>query len=113
MKIYSNPNCSKSIAAICMLNSHGINFEEINYLKSEMSTEQILEIANALKLKVQQIVRTKEAVYKGIDIDWSDDQKAAEAIRENPILLERPIVINGTSAVIARPIENLAVFLGD
>ena len=59
-------------------------------------------------MKPHDIIRTKEAVYlekyKGKNLS---DEQWLQAMHENPILIERPIVINGNKAVVARPPEKV------
>jgi arsenate reductase len=63
-------------------------------------------------LKPHDIIRSKEAVYlenyKGKDLT---DAQWIQAMHENPILIERPIVINGNKAVVARPPEKVKEIL--
>ena len=72
MKIYHNPRCRKSREGIKYLESKKINFEVIDYIKNNLSSEQIRNILKKLQLKPIEIVRKNEAIwkekYKGKDL---------------------------------------------
>ena len=108
MKIYHNPRCRKSRESIKYLESKKINFEVIDYIKNNLSSEQIRNILNKLQLKPIELVRKNEAIwkekYKGKD--FTDDQ-LIKILSSEPKLIERPIIVNEKLAVIGRPAENI------
>lgn len=108
MKIYHNPRCRKSREGIKYLESKKINFEVIDYIKNNLSLEQIRNILKKLQLKPIEIVRKNEAIwkekYKGKD--FTDDQ-LIEILSNEPKLIERPIIVSEKLAVIGRPTENI------
>lgn len=107
VQIYHNPKCSKSRAALEILNEKCLDPEVIHYLNTGLSVPEVINLASLLGVKVLELLRTKEAEFKSISIDWSDDHLAAAQLVQFPKLLERPIVINIDKAVIARPPEKL------
>lgn len=108
MKIYHNPRCRKSREGIKYLESKKINFEVIDYIKNNLSLEQIRNILKKLQLKPIELVRKNEAIwkekYKGKD--FTDDQ-LIEILSNEPKLIERPIIVSEKLAVIGRPAENI------
>ena len=64
MKIYHNPRCRKSREGIKYLESKKINFEVIDYIKNNLSLEQIRNILKKLQLKPIELVRKNEAIWK-------------------------------------------------
>ena len=108
MKIYHNPRCRKSREGIKYLESKKINFEVIDYIKNNLSSEQIRNILKKLKLKPIELIRKNEAIwkekYKGKD--FSDDQ-LIKILSNEPKLIERPIIVSEKLAVIGRPAENI------
>jgi arsenate reductase len=108
IKIYHNNRCGKSRTAFCLLEESGKAFETVEYLKDVPGIEEIKSILKKLKIKPHDLIRTKEPVYiekyKGKNLS---DEQWIKAMHENPILIERPIVINGNKAVIARPPEKV------
>tara|TARA_B100002019_G_C21176963_1_gene551639 strand:- start:456 stop:794 length:339 start_codon:yes stop_codon:yes gene_type:complete len=108
MKIYHNPRCRKSREGIKYLESKKINFEVIDYIKNNLSSEQIRNILKKLQLKPIELVRKNEAIwkekYKGKD--FTDDQ-LIKILSSEPKLIERPIIVSEKLAVIGRPAENI------
>lgn len=108
IKIYHNSRCSKSNAALKEIAQSGNEFEIINYLEDVPSVAELKEIIDKLKIKPFNLVRKTEKVYleKFKDKDLTDEEWIV-AMHENPTLIQRPIVINGEIAVIARSEEEL------
>lgn len=113
-QIFHNPQCSKSRAALALLEEKGIDAEVVLYLKEDFSTEQIKALLTKLNLSARDIMRTGEEAYKNLNLanpELSEDA-LIQALAENPRLIERPIVIKGDKAVVGRPIENVAELIG-
>ncbi|QAR31250.1 arsenate reductase (glutaredoxin) [Ornithobacterium rhinotracheale] len=108
IKVFHNPRCSKSRAALQYLENKNQKFEIYKYLDEKISENQIKDILAKTGLKPIDLVRTNEDIwkenYKGKDLT---DEQIISVIVENPKLLERPIVINGDRAVVARPTEKI------
>ena len=112
--IYHNPECSKCRTTLQILNSKGVEPKIIEYLKNPPTKDELKEIINKLKIRPSELVRFKEgkAIELGISADdnLTHDQWLS-IMTENPVLIERPIVISEKGAVIGRPPENvLALF---
>lgn len=108
IKIYHNNSCSKSRTALKEITQSGNEFEVINYLVDVPSIADLERIIAKLNIKPLDLVRKTEKIYienfKGKDLS---DQEWMVALHENPILIQRPIVVNGSVAVIARSEEEL------
>jgi arsenate reductase len=106
--IYHNNRCGKSRSALCILEEQGKPFNTVEYLKDVPTVEELKNIIQKLKIKPHDLIRTKETVYvenyKGKNLS---DEQWIQAMHEHPILIERPIVINGNKAVVARPPEKV------
>ena len=112
IEIWHNPQCSKSRNAMELLGAKGLNTSVIKYLENVPTKEQIKAVLKKLNMKASQILRTGEDIYKELNLKEIDDEdKLIEIMTEHPILIERPIIIKGEIAVIARPIENLEELL--
>ena len=112
IEIWHNPQCSKSRNAMELLEAKGLNTSVIKYLENVPTKEQIKAVLKKLNMKASQILRTGEDIYKELNLKETDDEdKLIEIMTEHPILIERPIIIKGEIAVIARPIENLEELL--
>ena len=108
MKIYHNPRCRKSREGVRYLESKKINFEVIDYIKNNLSSEQIRNILKKLQLKPIELVRKNEAIWKEKykAKDFTDDQ-LIKILSNEPKLIERPIIVSEKLAVIGRPAENI------
>lgn len=106
--IYHNNRCGKSRSALSILQEKNIKFEVVEYLKDVPSVEELTSIINKLNIKPHDLIRTKEPIYiekyKGKTLS---DNEWIQAMHEHPILIERPIVINGNKVVVARPPEKI------
>lgn len=109
IKIYHNNRCGKSRCALDVLTQSGKTFELVEYLKAPPTEAELTNLLALLNKKPLEIIRQKEPLFqeqfKGKS--YSD----AEWIRimvENPILMERPIVVVDSSAWVARDEQSLA-----
>ncbi|MFD2245409.1 arsenate reductase (glutaredoxin) [Pontibacter ruber] len=112
LKIYHNNMCSKSRQTLQLLRESGQEVEVVEYLKHAPTEEELKEVLQKLQLRPEQLLRKGEKLYKEqfAGKQFSD----AEWIRimsENPVLIERPIVVKGDKAVIGRPPENVQALL--
>ena len=111
--IYHNPRCSKSRAALAWLNAQGIEPQVIDYLTEPLTTQAIEELLAKLGLGVREILRDNEVEFATLQL--ADPKKTPReliaAIVGHPVLLQRPIVVCGNRAVVARPTEKLAELL--
>lgn len=109
IQIWHNPKCSKSRAAMELLENKNINANVVKYLEQTPSKEQIKDVLKKLNIKAKELLRSGEDIYKELNLKEIDDEdKLIDFMVEYPILIERPIIIKGDNAVIARPIENLS-----
>ncbi|MEE9590494.1 MAG: arsenate reductase (glutaredoxin) [Hyphomicrobiaceae bacterium] len=105
--IFHNPRCSKSRQALEILQSRGIEPTVLHYLDTPPSHDELSDLFRKLGLRPRDIIRSNDSIYKDLglgDTSLSDSQLIA-AMAENPILIERPIVVRGDKAVVARPPE--------
>ena len=104
MKIYHNPRCSKSRLTLALIQENGQEVEIIEYLKESLSFKDLKSILEMLNIKAIELIRTNEIIwkenYKGKEMT---DQELINAMRENPKLIERPIVVKNGQAIIGRP----------
>lgn len=108
-KIFHNPRCSKSRAAMELLTEKGIDADVIKYLDTPPTRETIVEVLGLLNMQPRDVMRKGESEYK--DNNLSDESltrdQLIDALVEFPKLLERPIVVANGKAAIGRPIENI------
>ncbi len=107
--IYHNPRCSKSRQTKALLEERGIEPEVIEYLKGSLTVEKVTGVLKMLSLPPRGVMRKGEAPYQDLNLgdEGKSDAELIQAIVDNPILLERPIVVSGGKAIIGRPPENV------
>ncbi|MBX9808330.1 MAG: arsenate reductase (glutaredoxin) [Flavobacteriaceae bacterium] len=112
IQIYHNPRCGKSRECLSFLENSDKEFEIIKYLDDVPTLDELKSIIKKLDIKPIDLVRQKEKIWiENFKNTTLSDDEIIQAMIANPILIERPIVINGDKAVIARPIENAATIL--
>lgn len=107
--IFHNPRCSKSRETLALLEQKSIQPDIIEYLKTPLSAEQISTLVLQLGFSsVRELMRTKEDIYKELDLKNEHDESALiAAMQTHPKLIERPIVVNNNKAALGRPPENV------
>ncbi|WP_205499928.1 arsenate reductase (glutaredoxin) [Rufibacter psychrotolerans] len=110
--IYHNNRCSKSRQALALLQEQGQEIQIVSYLTQTPSKEELAEVLAKLKLGPEDIIRKGEKLYKEVYAGQHlTPDEWLQVLVENPVLIERPIVINGNKAVIGRPPENVLSIL--
>ena len=112
IKIYHNSRCTKSRECLAFLEESGQEYEVVKYLEKVPNFDELKLIIKKLNIKPIQLVRKKEKIWieNFKDKTMSDDE-IIQTMISNPILIERPIVINGGKAAIARPLEKAAAII--
>lgn len=108
-RIFHNPRCSKSRQTLALLEENGVQPEIIRYLETPPTAEELADILALLGLEPRELMRTKETLYKELDLanPALDRDALIQAMVDNPKLIERPIVISNGKAVLGRPPENV------
>lgn len=112
-KIYHNPRCSKSRQTLQLLEERNLDIEVVEYLKTPPDEKTLREILKQLGLKPRQLMRTKEDIYKELNLDNESlsDEQLIQAMVNNPKLIERPIVVKNGKVALGRPPENVISIL--
>lgn len=109
VRIFFNPGCSKCRLTMDILNDRGLDTTVVEYLKTPPSSTELTEVLNLLGIEPRDLMRKHEKPYKENNLDNTDlsREQLIQAMIEHPILIERPIVINGKKATIGRPPEKV------
>ena len=111
--LYHNPRCSKSRAALALLQEREVDFDVVRYLETPPDEASLRELLGQLGMTPLELMRRGEARYRELGLkgpDVSDDDRV-RAMAENPILIERPIFITRGKAVVGRPPERVLELL--
>jgi arsenate reductase (glutaredoxin) len=111
MRIYHNPRCTTSRKTLALLRDKGVEPEIVEYLKTPPSAAELKWILEQLKMPAAKLLRRKEAAAAGIDPKALSEEALIAAMIENPIVIERPIVVSGGKAALGRPPEAVLTVL--
>lgn len=111
--LYHYSRCSKSRAALALLEERGIQANVIHYIDTPLNTEQLTTLLSQLGLSARQLMRKGESVYSDMHLDNPDLSEAEliKAMTQAPILMERPVLVVGQRAAIGRPLDNIIEIL--
>ena len=111
--IYHNPRCSKSRQALQLLRERGIEPEIVEYLKTPPTADEIEAVLKKLGMEPRALLRANEAAYReaGMGDEGLSRRALLDLMAANPIVIERPIVLNGARAALGRPPETVLSIL--
>jgi len=109
VRIFYNPRCSKCRLTMDILENKGIDTSVVEYLKTPPSNTELSAVLDMLGIEPRDLMRKHEAPYKENDLDNPELTRAQliQAMVDNPILIERPIIIKDNKATIGRPPEKV------
>jgi arsenate reductase len=114
VSVFFNPACSNCRTAQAILEERGVDAEYIRYLEKAPSREELERVLEMLGTDdPRAIVREKEPVYAELELADGGRDELLDAMVAHPILIQRPIVIRGDRAVVARPPERLLELLDE
>ena len=108
-----NPRCSKSRAALELVQEAGVELPVREYLQDPLSLDELRRLVQLLDVRPIEIARRGEPQFQALGLgDTTPDDDVLRALAEHPILIERPIVVRGGRAVVGRPTEKVHELLG-
>ncbi len=109
IRIFHNPKCSKCRLTMDILSDKGATVTVIEYLKTPPGHNELNKILDILGFEPRELMRKHEAPYQENHLDNPDlsREQLIQAMIDNPVLIERPIIINGNTAIIGRPPEKV------
>lgn len=112
IELYHNPRCGKSRDAKTFLENEKIDFTTRLYLNDNPSKSELEALVKKLAIPAEDLIRKKEKIFLAQEKRKNlTDEEAIKLMVANPILIERPIVVNGNQAAIGRPLENIISIL--
>jgi len=110
--IWHNPRCSKSRIALALLEQRGVEPTQVKYLETPPTENEIRHVLSLLGVSAIDLMRRDEATFKELNLssDTPEDELIS-AMTNHPIVIERPVIISATQAVIGRPPENALTLL--
>jgi arsenate reductase len=107
LTVYEKPTCTTCQKLRALLVEHGVECESIDYHATGLKADELRGLLGKLGCSPREVLRTREPLVEELRVRWagvSDDELIALMV-SNPALLQRPIVVRGDRAVLARPID--------
>lgn len=112
--VWFNPACSKCRTAQGILSDRGVDVTYVDYLREPPTLDQLRRVLSMLgTTDPRAIARTAEPLWAELGLDDATPDQIVVALAAHPSLIERPIVIVGDRAVVARPPERVLGLIGD
>ncbi len=113
--VYHNPNCSKSRATLALLEENEVKAEIIHYLETPPDIDELKQLLARLGMGIRELLRRGEPDYSelGLHDETLSEEIIFDLVCRHPILIQRPIVVKGDAAIIARPPETVLAFIED
>lgn len=110
--LYHNNRCAKSRQALKILENSGLKFDTIEYLKKPLTEKEIKNLLKLLQLNAENIIRKGELLYKEkFAAKKISENEWIKILANNPVLIERPILVKGYKAILARAPEKILELL--
>ncbi len=109
IKIYYNGKCSKCRETLALIKETGKTPEIVEYMKDVPSHQELSDLLDKMGLEPRDAMRVGEDVYTELNLDNPSlsREQLITAMTENPILIQRPIVVTDKGTAICRPAENV------
>ena len=114
LMVYEKTTCTTCKNLAMLLQERGIDFDRVDYHVEPLSEDEIRVLVEKTGRPARELFRTREPVYAelGLGEREPDDGEAIRLMAEHPQLMQRPVVVRGERAVLARPVERVEELLG-
>jgi arsenate reductase len=111
--VYDVNTCTTCRVLAQLLTEHGVDFDTIEYHVTGLTEPELRSLLTKAGMRAHELLRAREATAVGLDAAALDEQALISAIVANPALIQRPIVVRGDRAVLARPVDRVLELLDD
>lgn len=112
MTVFHKANCQTSNTVLKYLRKKKQKLDIIHYIDNPPTAKELEILLSKLNLKPIELIRKKEKYYQEKLSKLNlNDHEWINIMVENPVLIERPILIKGNKAIIGRPIERVVEFV--
>ncbi|MFK3923361.1 glutaredoxin-dependent arsenate reductase [Serratia liquefaciens] len=115
IKIYHNPACGTSRNTLALIRNSGVEPTVILYLETPPDREQLIRLIADMGISARALLRKNVEPYESLglaDAGWSDEQ-LIDFMLQQPILINRPIVVTPLGTRLCRPSETVLDILPD
>lgn len=105
--IYHNSACGTSRDTLAMIRASGVEPEVIEYLKTPLGRQRLVELIAAMGITARALLREKESLYTELKLDDLSlpEERLIDAMMQHPVLINRPIVVTAKGVKLCRPSE--------
>lgn len=109
LTVYEKPTCTTCRNLRALLTESGVDFESIDYQATGISESALRGLLGKMGCGPREVLRVREPIVKerGLEKPEVSDDELIALMSANPALLQRPIVVRGDRALLARPIERV------
>jgi arsenate reductase len=109
LTVYLKPTCTTCRKAVSALEERGVQFSSVDLFKTPPTADELAELCRKLGVTPRDILRSKDPAYAEHDLGSGrhSDAQILALMAANPGLIQRPILVRGQKAVLARPIEKM------
>ena len=114
LMVYEKRTCTTCKNLAVLLEKRGIDFDRVDFHVEPLSAEEIAELVRKTGRPARELLRAREPVYQelGLGDRQVDDDEAIALMAEHTELMQRPVVVRGERAVLARPVERVDELFG-
>lgn len=111
--VYEKPTCTTCRQLAKLLREAGVEYDAANYILDPIPRNELVRLTGMMGISVRELLRTREAAYRELGLGRADltDDELLDAMAAHPELVQRPIVVRGDRAVLARPAERVREIL--
>jgi arsenate reductase len=113
LMVYEKRTCTTCKNLAVLLQERGIDFDRVDFHVEPLSADEIRELAGKTGRPASELFRAREPVYAELGLGDRDvgDEEAIALMAEHTELMQRPVVVRGDRAVLARPVERVTELL--
>lgn len=106
--VYYNPACSKCRALLALLDARGIAPRLVDYLQTPPTVAELRRLVDLFGGDAAQLLRSDMPAYTALEFGKNEPgaDEIVAALHRFPALLQRPVIVRGDQALIARPPES-------
>jgi arsenate reductase (glutaredoxin) len=112
--VYEKRTCTTCRRLAELLDARGIAFDRVDFHVEPLAVDELRTLVAMTGAPARDLFRTREAVYAELGLGEREigDDEAIALMAEHPQLLQRPVVVRGERAVLARPVERVEELFG-
>jgi arsenate reductase (glutaredoxin) len=109
LTVYEKRTCTTCKNLAALLEERGIDFDRVDFHVEPLSADEIRDLVRKTGRPARELFRAREPVYSqlGLGDREADDDEAIGLMAEHTELMQRPVVVRGDRAVLARPVERV------